>query len=88
MLSTRRATISFFSSSVADVALKARSLYENKQEMLLYKDNRSPVRRQIESSTRRATISTSPWLQVGVERRVDGIHAIVVHGCCEWGGKR
>ena len=28
----------FFSSSVADVALKARSLHENKQERHLYKD--------------------------------------------------
>ena len=38
----------FFSSSVADVALKARSLHEHKQERYLYKDISSPLRRQID----------------------------------------
>ena len=32
--------LDFFSSSVADVALKARSLHEHKQEILLYKDKK------------------------------------------------
>ena len=38
----------FFPSSVADVALKARSLHEHKQERHLYKDISSPLRRQID----------------------------------------